>query len=347
MIRVTKDTIIYILCPGNVVTGGTEALHELRYYLDMSGYRACLSYYDGCSSPSEKYLKYNPLLVPLEAIEDAPHHVLIVPEIVTHLLGHYIRITKCIWWLSLSFYDGGDIVFNDGIIRRVKKTILRSAPFLHKLQSVFRKKLYPGRKMPIRYYMNRTDFYLCNSKFTYDYVKTRSENVKMFVQPLGLDFLRLDTPELSSVHRIDTIPYNPARPSAIMQKLLQREDLQFVPIKGLGVSEVIELFRKSKLYIDFGLFGGPERLPKESVLNGTMLLVGRRNAAKNEFDVAIPEQFKIEDWDNEQEVVGKIKWMLEHYDELIDEFEFFRKKIAGLEESFIRTIKDVFIIEEP
>jgi hypothetical protein len=330
MIRVTKDTIIYILCPGYIVTGGTDALHQLRYYLDKSGYRACLTYYDGCSSPSEKYLKYNPLLVPLEAIEDAPHHVLIAPDAFSNILGNYTHITKCVWWLSLSFCDGGDIMFNDGIKRRVEKTIHRLVPFLRN-----------------QYYINKTDFYLCNSQFTYDYVKTRSKNVKMFVEPLSLDFLGLAAPDLSAVHRTDTIPYNPAKPSAVMRKLLQRKDLQFVPIKGLGVSEVIALFSKSKLYIDFGPFGGPERLPKESVINGTMLLVGRRNAAKNEFDVAIPEQFKMKNWNNEQAVVDKMKWMLENYDALIGEFECFRKKIARLEENFIHSIRDVFIIEEP
>jgi hypothetical protein len=107
--------------------------------------------------------------------------------------------------------------------------------------------------------------------------------------------------------------------------------------------QIIELFRKSKLYIDFGFFGGPERMPKESVHNGTLLLVGKRNAAKNDFDVAIPNEFKIKDYNNEEVVVEKIKYMLNNYDLLIGQFEPFRKKILALEENFIRAIREIFI----
>ncbi|MDR0542775.1 MAG: hypothetical protein LBH19_11285 [Dysgonamonadaceae bacterium] len=345
MIRITRDTVIYILCPGNIETAGPEALHQLRYYLDKCGYRACLSYYDGGSTTSPKYLKYNPVLVPLETIEDHSQHVLIVPENATFLLKNYRNINRCIWWLSLQFYDGGQITIPSGVIEHVKKAAAGWIPFLYKWSRSI-KKMIPGREVIYPYYIRKNDFHLCGSRFAYEFVRSRYGNVKMFVEPLGLDYLGLDAPDLSSRHRGDTLPYNPSKPSEIMSKLLRRTDLQFVPIRGLKAPEIIELFRRSKLYVDFGFFGGPERLPKESVANGTMLLVGRRNAAKNNFDVAIPGQYKIKAWNNEQLVVDKIKYMLEHYDDLIHEFDPFRSKISELERNFVRSIEEVFVWEK-
>lgn len=43
--QVYSDTIIYIFCPPDKVTGGPEALHQLRYYMESLGYNAQMIYY--------------------------------------------------------------------------------------------------------------------------------------------------------------------------------------------------------------------------------------------------------------------------------------------------------------
>lgn len=140
--------------------------------------------------------------------------------------------------------------------------------------------------------------------------------------------------------------YNPSKPSATAAELLKRNDISFLPLKGYSPEELIALFRRSKLYIDFGEFGGPERLPKESVLNGTLLLVGKRAAAVNDFDVAIPDKYKMENYADVEAVAEKIKYMLANYDGLIDDFAPFRKKIEGLKDGFVDSIRKIFVREK-
>ena len=54
-------------------------------------------------------------------------------------------------------------------------------------------------------------------------------------------------------------------------------------------------YTEAKLYIDLGEFGGPERIPKEAVYFGCNIIVANHNAAANDFDVAIPQEYKIDD----------------------------------------------------
>jgi len=342
MINLKKDSIIYVLCPGNCISGGPEAMHQLRYYLEKCGLNAYLVYYYEYNT-HPRFQCYNPKVLSLEEIKDEKNNVIIVSENSTKLLKNYHHATKCIWWLSLVFHDGENAIsttFSQKTVKFIKEII----PFsLYKsLKNNYLKR--KNRELP--YWIGANDVNLTASKFAYNYVNNKYKNVKMFVEPISMDFLINTNPNLTTEERCDIIPYNPSKPSEIMTKLLKRDDLKFVPIQNMIPSEIIDLLRKSKLYIDFGFFGGPERIPKEAVHNGTLLLVGKRNAAENDFDVAIPNEFKIKDYNNEEFVVRKIKYMLANYDKLIPQFEPFRKKILALEENFISSIKETFVIED-
>ena len=55
---------IYILTPGNVVTGGVELLHQLSYKLNLLGFSSCIVYCNKQGEPAvyntpEIYEKYN------------------------------------------------------------------------------------------------------------------------------------------------------------------------------------------------------------------------------------------------------------------------------------------------
>ncbi|MBB6500970.1 hypothetical protein [Pedobacter cryoconitis] len=342
MINLTKESTIYILAPGTISSGGPEALHQLAYYLNKCGYSAFICYYGSPMIPP-RYLIYEPKVISIDLIEDRKGHVIIAPEIATRFLKKYKNLTKCIWWLSLQFYDGYETI-PVGFKMKFHRTIRDLIPLrIMRWKQAFLNQFFLKRAALQPYLIQKNDINLCGSMFAYNFVKRRHKNVVMFVEPIGLPFLKQDFPEFISNNRSRVVLYNPAKPSSLMNKLLKQVDIQFVPIKGMDVDQMINLFRKSKLYIDFGFFGGPERLPKETVHNGCMLLVGKRNAAVNSFDVAIPEEFKIEDFNDEVLILKKIKYMLDHYDEIIDEFKAFRVKIENLEANFIHSIQNIFI----
>ncbi len=345
MIQLSKKSIIYVLAPGNLASGGPEALHQLHYYLIKSCYQTRLVYFQDAKLHPQ-YEKYTPQIIPIDQVVDSEENVIIVPEMHTIYLNQIKKARKCIWWLGLQFYDGFD-AFPQTIRRKIKSKLRKIIPSsIFELRKEFYKKFDYEKYLVQAYKIKPEDHNLCGSMFTYQFTKERFNNVHLLVEPLGLEFLDFGDIDLSSKNRGNKILYNPSKSSTIMKKLLTRTDLEFEPIQGLDVKGMKNLFQQSKLYVDFGKFPGPERLPKETVLNGTMLLVGKRNASENNFDVAIPEQYKLEDFNNEELVVSKIKDMLANYDELIGDFDFFRKKVKNLEQKFIESIRSIFIVEK-
>lgn len=335
------NTKIYIFCSHDSVSGGPDALHQLCYYMNFVGLDASIVYFfTELTQCQKRFEKYNPKIINYKEVTDDESNIIIVPETATNVLRLYKRAKKCIWWLSYGFYDG----FWGGSVRVKKRFKNLVKRFLNIFKIKNKHQIIPASPIKI------TDqiYNFCGSKYAFDKLKEHGyKHVHMLVEPLSLDFIHEGMAEnLSSENRSDIVLYNPAKPSKIMENLLKRQDIRFRPIQGMSLSEIISLFRKTKLYIDFGEFGGPERLPKESVYNGTCLLVGKRNAAVNDFDVAIPDKYKVEDFNNEELVASKIKDILNNYENYIMDFESFRQKINFLEENFIQEIKMLFIKRE-
>lgn len=334
--EVYKDTIIYIFCPPNVVTGGPEALHQLRYYLEKEGYKAYIVYnHTGIMTPPQRYKQYDVKTISYRNIEDKSKHILVVPEHYTYYLNYYHHIRKAVWWLSYLQYDG-----LKSFSERIKLALVN---FVKVFLNVCKKDKYVIRKAA-----KLTDdiIHLCGSKYAYDMIQCKHhiKNPMMLVEPISKDFLEYGMADnLTAKSRCDIIAYNPAKPSEIMSRLLLHNEFTFVPLKGMSPTDLMKLYRKIKLYIDFGKFPGPERIPKEAVYNGACILVGKQNAAKNDFDVAIPNKYKIEDINNEELIVENIKNILNDYDGCIKDFQYFRSKIDKLEETFIISIHQVFV----
>ncbi|MDE5592496.1 MAG: hypothetical protein K2I75_01025 [Clostridiales bacterium] len=279
-----------------------------------------------------RYEIYSPQIISYKDIEDSEKNLIITPETGTVYLKYYKHARKLIWWLGVHLYfkfkENGNRI-KDAVKHVLNCFIKNRTPYIYSCP------------MPI------TDsvYHACGSQYAYDFLISKQKNIKpsMLVEPISKQFYDAGmATNLQSSERDDVILYNPSKPSRLMEKLLLRDDLKFRPLKGFTPEELVNVYRGAKLYIDFGEFSGPERIPKESVFNGTCLLVGKRNASVNDFDIPIPQQYKIEDFENEQLVVDKIKYILQNYDECIGDFNGFRTKIQNLETTFKEQINNVF-----
>lgn len=316
---------IYIFCPANRETGGPEALHQLRYYMEVVNLNAFLVYLDvkkDLEPTPGRYKIYEPKFKNIEDVIDIESNIIIVPESNTILLRNYSYMRKCIWWLSVSFYDHLPPQRN---IRNAVKVFL----------GIRDKEIRPPG-YPIKDCLN-----LCASKYTYEFLKKqRVKGLKFLIEPISKQFL--DYQPTDNPQRDNVILYNPSKPSKIMTQLLEYDGFQFKPLRGYTPTELIDVYCRAKLYIDFGDFGGPERIPKEAVFFGCSILVGRKNAAKNDFDVAISDKFKIKKYNNLEVVKKNIKYMLDNYETNVSDFEFFREKIKNLEINFKKQIEEIF-----
>lgn len=327
--------MIYILCPERKMTGGTEALHQIHYYMKKLDIVSYMVYHDvdynyTDATVPERYLKYvsNDEVVRGKDIVDDVNNLLIVSESATAMLWKFSKIKKMVWWLSVQFYDGGILHFKNSIKHWIKLNII-NFPHLTFFSNYHAP--YPVEK--VKHY--------CASQYAYDYVtKTLKQKASMLIEPISKEFLDAGM-YTETYNRADIIAYNPAKPSKTMSALLKNNKFMYKPIVDMSADEIISMFREIKLYIDFGEFPGPERIPKEAAFNGTNVLVGKRNAAVNSFDVNIPEKYKIENLSNITWIESIIGKMLLEYKHDFSDFDTYRKQINQLEENFLEGLKEL------
>ena len=324
-------TKCYIFTTAYTCTGGPEALHQLAYYMRKLGMEAYTVYYTYSgfpkANPIERYRQYDVQVLPYDRIEDEEGNYVIAPENAPWCLNGFKKAQKCIWWLSLHANE-------------VKKGSLKERARLMK-RRLLREDLSHYRHIDFN---PDKCWHLCASKHTYLFASQsyKQSKVDYLVEPISLDFLRMGNTDLPT-EREDVVLYNPSKPSAIMTELLERDRFNYVPLKGFTPEGLAECYKKAKLYVDFGHFGGPERMPKEAVYYGCNILVANHNAAANDFDVAIPEKYKVEDEESAEQVESRIADMLEHYEAQHADFLPFKGKVERLEENFLSQLKELFL----
>lgn len=319
----------YIFTPANICSGGPEALHQLAYYMRLCNLESYIVYYDYSgyvhATPMLRYLQYEPRVISYEEIEDTYQNFCIAPENAPWCLNSIRKANKCIWWLGYLCNE------------------LKIASSQEKVHYILRKLRFKDVKSArtVLYHPNRC-LHLCGSKFAYDKVIELFPNscVEYLVEPISKVFLSSQV-QLGS-ERKDIVLYNPAKPSNIMTHLLERGKFCYVPLKGYSPNELMSLYNDAKLYVDFGEFSGPERIPKEAVFFGCNILVANHNAAANDFDVAIPMKYKLSDNESVEKIERTMEYMLMNYENIYGDFESFRQKINGLESNFIRQIQTIF-----
>lgn len=334
MVYVSSKSKIYIYCPANLESGGPEALHQLRFYLEELAYDAYIVYIGGENKKPviphryRIYFSTEEKVATQDDIEDKPQNIVVASEALTYPLWYTRDTQKIIWWLSVLLNDNDPWIYYKSDKKKWKnifKTYLFKMGFK-------KKKPYPVKKA----------CNACASEYAHQYLLKKFKiNGAYLIEPISKQIL--ENPYVKESPRKNIVAYNPAKMSKTMQRLLdEKGDIEFKAIKNMSVEKIIHLFKTVKLYIDFGPFPGPERMPKEAVYNGCLILVGKRNASENNYDVAIPEEYKIEKTDDIELIRKKIKYLLENYELLKPDFEIFKQQITGLEINFKRQIHEVF-----
>ncbi len=320
----------YIFAPANACSGGPEALHQLAYYMRNVGLDSYVVYYDNGfveSPPIDRYKQYEPNVVSFANIEDEKCNVCIAPENAPWCLNAIMKAKKYIWWLSFHYRQITYPSFLERLVywkRVAYRESVENARFV----------LFDLKKC----------MHLCGSKYAFENVRIQyaKSKVKYLVEPISKDFYEIGNSVINKVRK-DIVLYNPSKPSKRMSRLLERSRFEYVPLRGYTPNELAHKYQDAKLYIDLGEFGGPERIPKEAVYFGCNILVANHNAAANDFDVAIPNDYKIDDNESAEQIEARIVEMLKNYELHYSNFEFFRKKVENLEETYLQQIKDIFI----
>jgi hypothetical protein len=110
--------------------------------------------------------------------------------------------------------------------------------------------------------------------------------------------------------------------------------------------QVFDTLRGAKLYIDFGTFPGPERMPREAVSLYCNIITSKKGSAANNVDVPIPRENKFDLTDENVPKVGQLMLqMIENYEDYVSQGDQYREKVYDQIESFDQRIANIFDIK--
>ena len=317
----SKYKTVYVVCPQCIKTGGPELLHQLVYWINTFSGNARVAYYVKdeslclCHPELASYVAGH--ICRYDEIEDSPENAIVIPEGWPRLATENRRAVQYFWWLSVDNYfccmdDANDAY--DTLSKIDKQT------YLHLFQSEYAK-----------------DFLLKNR-----IKKEKLIHLGDYINQAYLD----NTKEALKQKKEDIVLYNPKKGKEFVEHLKERApDLNWKAIEKMTTTEVGELMRKAKVYIDFGNHPGKDRIPREAAISGCIVITGRQGSAAYDEDVPIPSQYKIDENAGEEvyeKVISAIREAISNYDSEIQEFESYRAHILAEKEEFLDDLKHIF-----
>ncbi|MBQ7563243.1 MAG: hypothetical protein IJT16_04560 [Lachnospiraceae bacterium] len=312
---------VYALCPPAIKTGGAELLHQLVYHINQLGGNACITYMmSGGDIPLthpelEKYV-YGRVRT-MNEISDHAENALVIPE------GWFIgaemvqSAKKLFWWLSV-----------DNFLQAVRDYGRGDA------------------ESELRLLCEKVDQHLYQSEYARDFVEKYNIQGKpvLHLSDYLNDTYLLGSENALTCEKEDLVLYNPAKGREFTEKLIEAApDIKWTPIERLTTDQVQKLLRTAKVYIDFGNHPGKDRIPREAAVSGCIVITGRKGAAAFKEDVAIPEEYRIdEEQASVEEIIRQIRSCIQEYSTRIGAFEEYRKRVLDEKEAFLEDVKTVF-----
>ena len=296
-------------CPAGVVTGGTESIHKLvSEFNRIDGVHARILYRGlNVTNPQPKeYEKYGCEYIAegldeRSAFPEGFKGVVIFPEIWGNMVIDplYKDCVTAINWAGVDVYDW-NVPFHDrGLFLKNKGTI-----------------------------------HLAQLDYAVDHLKKLGvTEIYRISDVLNDDFFEPYVEE----QRNNTILYNPTPAKmtkfqhTVIQRCITEKGMKFQPLEGLTREQLINNMRHSKLYIDFGVFSGRERLPREAAMCGCCVITSNSGAAGYYTDLSIPNKYKfnndVNDFDSVFRAIQMIELVLGCYNYCSVDFIGYRDSI--------------------
>ncbi|MDQ0105768.1 hypothetical protein J2T02_000861 [Chitinophaga terrae (ex Kim and Jung 2007)] len=329
MIPVYDNTVIYVMCPPQVFTGGPELLHQLAFKLRQFGMNAEMFYYPHSEQPVHvNFVAYNNPYV--AEIIDKEENILVVPEVYANHTGQFRQIRKVLWWLSIDnffkpYRTGKTLSIYQVLTRLGLGQLADTLVLKRKIAGVF-------------------DYNLVQSHYAGDFIGKRGIKSYYLSDYLSHAFLEHADKVLIEAKRPQVL-YNPKKGLEFTKKIMERStDLKWIPIQNMTPAQVQNLLKESMVYIDFGNHPGKDRFPREAAVLSCCVITGRKGSAGFDEDVPIPGKYKIPDSEaNIHRIIDQIRACLADFKTCLNDFSHYRQVILSEEKKFEQDVKTVFV----
>ena len=347
-----KNTKIYIFAPANTYTGGPECLHQLAYHLKQIFRVKTLMFYlpNEVKKPTHEYFKHYKVKF-TKIIQDKKENILIMPEHYLYLKEglKYSKIRKIIWWLSLDNYFGFKFRYqNTKLLRSIIKIPFNLISIFNKLTSFYfgilsyhdyLKFIYKFEDLKKQSEISQADKHLMQSYYSYDYLKKDLNNLEFL-----FDFQNKKIIQNSKYKsKKENIICYSHKSGEFLKFFIQSNDKKFIELKNFSAKQIIEIFRKSKIYIDFGYHPGKDKMPREAALFNNCIITNTKGSAYNSYDIPINKKFKFKQRNSEiKKLDVLIEKIFKNYKEEIKLYGRYKKQILNEEKNFKKQLLKIF-----
>lgn len=317
---------IFVICPGGLVTGGPELLHQLVSTLNDNGLDSNIIYtpFDEKKSIPKAYSKYNVKVATYEKAMSSGNDIVVIPEILTGYSKYFRPSSVYIWWLSVDNY------FEDS----TSSALTKVKNFIKRIIGHHNHKIEISRM---------TEFnHLTQSYYAKSFIESHGYNSKMLSDFLNDEHL---TKNVNLDDKKDIICYNPKK--GVEYTNLLRYNLTnftFVPIQDMTANQVSELLDSAKVYVDFGNHPGKDRIPREAAMASCVVITGLQGSAGNNVDIPIDNKYKIDEKSElfVEEVNSLINEVFNDFESAHEDFYDYREKIMSEKEDFRNEVMSIF-----
>ncbi len=348
-----KNTKIYILAPASTFTGGPECLHQLAFYLKKIFKVQTLMYYipNETKRPIHKNFKHYKIDF-TNIIEDQKDNILIMPEHYEYLKTglNYSNIQKIIWWLSIDNYYGFKFrITNKKFTRSIIKIPYNFIEFFNKLTNFYfgiftyhdyLKMIYRIFNLSKQKEITQASSHLMQSYYAYDFLKDKLKNLYFLFDFQNKKLLK--SSRFKKKNKANLICYS-NKSNKFIELLKKSSNKKFIELKGFTSNQMINIFKKTKVYIDFGYHPGKDKMPREATLFDNCIISNYKGSSKNKLDIPINKKFKFKQKYNELNNLNQtIENIFKNYNKEIKSFMKYKKQILNEEKVFKRQLKEIF-----
>ncbi len=284
---------IYIFCPTDVVSGGVNSLQILCNALVSNKIDAKIFYI----KPLEEFINH-PVIRSFNApytteIEDSFQNLLIVPEAYIPVLHQYGSIRKMIYWLGIYFYIKKPPHRFPFSIKIVRKIFAGYSFFGNPVGGfhAFTQKvnLWSKKKDPV---WSSGIIHMTNSFYAADFLKYMGINDAIVLHNPVRDTFYLQKTKPGKEKKI---LFGPGTPNKLIRQIRKSfPDYECIRLRHMHPEDVHRLYTESMLFIELGDFAGRNRMPREAVLSGCVVITSRMGSANYYSDLPLPDYYKLD-----------------------------------------------------
>ena len=304
------------------------------------------------NSVHSNFKKYN--LPVAKKIEDSVDNLLVAGELYQDIkfLQNYKKIKKAIWWLSFDNYLLSLFRYkNNKITQKIIKIPFKIIKLFNFCTNYFYgdyiffdflKDIYLKNRFFNNLSFKDINYHFTQSSYAKKILENNGHKTFNISDYLNNDFFKN---KYNKSTKENIITYNKTKSTNFMKLILKKNtSIKFVPLINLSKKEMIDILKKSKIYLDFGTHPGKDRIPREAAIMDNCVLVNKKGSAKNNYDIAIPSEFKFnEQYQDIKKINNKINKILLSYDSEYKKFSSYVSKIKNEEKIFVNQVKSFFI----